>query len=224
MKIISWNCNGGFRNKINFITELNADIYVIQESESPEKHPKFKEKLNNYLYIGEGHKGLLIFSLNKDIKFTHAKWKDYYRRFFLPVLINDNIVIIGLWACDPYIHEFYFYLRLIENNMKQYSNVILIGDINSNKCFDYKHTREGNHSDTINLLKSWGYESIYHYTRREAQGEEITPTFLMHKNKNKPYHIDFCFAKPKFVKDFQILADDKWLSYSDHKPLVLEII
>ena len=29
MRIISWNCNGAFRNKINSILSLNEYIYVI---------------------------------------------------------------------------------------------------------------------------------------------------------------------------------------------------
>ena len=29
MRVIFWNCNGAFRNKINSILSLNGDIYVI---------------------------------------------------------------------------------------------------------------------------------------------------------------------------------------------------
>ena len=35
MKIISWNCNGKFREKFSAILEEDADIYVIQECENP---------------------------------------------------------------------------------------------------------------------------------------------------------------------------------------------
>lgn len=35
MKIVSWNCNGKFREEFNFIKKLDADIYVIQECENP---------------------------------------------------------------------------------------------------------------------------------------------------------------------------------------------
>ena len=35
MKIISWNCNGKFREKFKDILEEDADMYVICECENP---------------------------------------------------------------------------------------------------------------------------------------------------------------------------------------------
>lgn len=31
MKIVSWNCNGKFREKFSILQKLDADIYVVQE-------------------------------------------------------------------------------------------------------------------------------------------------------------------------------------------------
>lgn len=78
VKIVSWNCNGSFRDYFKNITDeknkvyVDADIYVIQECENPrDYHPKYKEyrKIvrdlvgNNYYWVRDFHsKGLGIFA------------------------------------------------------------------------------------------------------------------------------------------------------------------
>lgn len=52
MKIVSWNCNGKFREKFNFIKKLDADIYVIQECENPIfcSNNDYKNFASNYFW------------------------------------------------------------------------------------------------------------------------------------------------------------------------------
>ena len=45
MRVIFWNCNGAFRNKINSILSLNEYIYVIQKAEDPNKNSDLLDKL-----------------------------------------------------------------------------------------------------------------------------------------------------------------------------------
>ena len=49
MRIISWNCNDAFRNKINSILSLNGDIYVIQKAEDPNKNIDLLDKLTSII-------------------------------------------------------------------------------------------------------------------------------------------------------------------------------
>lgn len=39
MRIVSWNCNGKFREKYRYLLKLQADILVIQECENPSELP-----------------------------------------------------------------------------------------------------------------------------------------------------------------------------------------
>ena len=36
MKIVSWNCRGGFRNKFKYLLDQDVDIYIIQEYKNPQ--------------------------------------------------------------------------------------------------------------------------------------------------------------------------------------------
>jgi len=41
MKLITWNCNGAFRNKNHLFDEDDYDILIIQECENPLESTKF---------------------------------------------------------------------------------------------------------------------------------------------------------------------------------------
>ena len=61
MKLITWNCNGGFRNKYNLLPD-NFDILIVQECEEPNKSTK-EYKVTLLL-------ALTISDANSELKFT----------------------------------------------------------------------------------------------------------------------------------------------------------
>lgn len=222
MRIVSWNSSGKFREKFKNIQKIKADIYVIQECENPKKYieSEYNNFAKNYIWIGEKeNKGLGIFA-SEQVKIENNNWKAYCLRNFLSIKVNDKFDVVGVWACNPYIEEYYIYQSInIENYNKK---TIIIGDFNSNSIWDKKHGNR-NHTNVVNELKNKGLISAYHYVYKEKQGCETKKTFYLYRHKDKGYHIDYCFIDKEILKKFEILNDIKWLEISDHLPIVIEI-
>lgn len=232
MKIFNWNCNGALRKKIENVLESDSDIYIIQESEHPDILQSVVS-LSEYNLLWKGanrNKGLTIIS-KKEISLNAIEFNEMYRghqlQWFLPVNVEDEFTLIAVWTHKAdaeafgYIGQFYWYL---ENNLNQMQNIIFIGDFNSNSIWD-SWDRWWNHSDVVSILQNRNIYSLYHYTTGETQGLETIPTFYHQKNKEKQYHIDYIFADEKFLqksKNFRIDQSEKWISLSDHFPLIWE--
>lgn len=233
MKVVTWNCNGALRNKFKYIAELNADIYILQECENPSlcNHTEYNSWANNFLWKGENkNRGLGIFAKN-DILLELLDWSDTYIdhqvKYFLPCSLNQKINLLGVWTMQnkatsyDYIGQLWKYMQI---NKPKFENIILAGDFNSNTIWD-KRNRLWNHSNIVNDLRNMDINSLYHMFYKEEQGEESRPTFFLQRNRSKPYHIDYIFATTNIeikMKHFEIAKSEKWLTLSDHLPLICE--
>ncbi len=222
MKIVSWNCNGKFREKFKIISELDADIYVIQECENPDEcnNVEYKQFAANHFWTGENkNKGLGIF-LGKPIEINLNDWPSYCLRSFLSVNVNRQFNLLAVWACRPYIEEYYIYQCINYDRFKN-DEIVIIGDFNSNKIWDKEHGSR-NHSKVVDELNQVGIQSVYHNITGELQGEETKNTFYLYRHLDKGFHIDHCFSN-LCVKKYQVFDNKKWLQYSDHMPILLNI-
>lgn len=223
VRIVSWNCGGKFREKFTEITLLDADIYVIQECENPKKYIKSKyfDFAQNYVWIGENqNKGLAVFAKKGIYLCQNNDYQSYCLRNFLPVKVNDDFNLLAVWACKPYIEEYYVYQAI--NKCHYDLDTIILGDFNSNAIWDDKHSSR-THSAVVKELDELGLVSAYHFMSNELHGEETQKTFYLYRHPNKGYHIDYAFLSPSKIKSFKIDQDSRWLFFSDHKPVVLEI-
>ena len=91
MKIVSWNCNGRFRDKFQYIQKYDADICIIQECENPLKYPNTNYALfaKNHIWIGENeNKGLAVF-VKENVTIRDNEWASY-----IVTKIRDIILIM----------------------------------------------------------------------------------------------------------------------------------
>ena len=231
MKIVSWNCNGGLRNKLSAIQNIDADIYIIQECVDP-KQVSSSEYLSwaaNYLWVGVSkNKGVGVFA-RPGIKLTPYHLDLGKLESFLPCIINDRIFLLAVWtrqANSPtfgYIGQLWKYLDQFKATLEN-KDAFVIGDLNSNACWDV-WDRWWNHSDVVKILEDIGLYSLYHYYKNVQQGSENEPTFYMHRKLEKPYHIDYAFIPKRLISSstVEVGHPEYWLKYSDHMPLIITV-
>ena len=233
MKLITWNCQGAFRKKADIILAQRPDILVVQECEHPDKllFSSTTQLPYDFLWFGDNQsKGLGVFSYC-DCRFQILEQHNSDIKTIIPISVTSGPVdftLFAIWANNPkdkdnrYIEQVWkainHYDQLLDNG-----KAILVGDFNSNKIWDNKH-RERNHSKVVEMLANKQIYSIYHKHFNQEQGIENQPTFYLQRNKNKPYHIDYCFASADILgklQNLEIGTYEKWITYSDHLPLII---
>ena len=223
IKIVSWNCNGKFREKFKEIIEEDADIYVIQECENPaesndEDYREFAA--DNYFWTGHLHyKGLGIFA-KEDVKIERIECEGEFEHF-IPVRVNDSFNLLGVWAMPKYVEMIHDFFDANEDLFDE--NLVMCGDFNSSVVFNYHHPKAKNHTELNRKLENKNLFSVYHALTGEEQGEEKSMTFYQTRHLNYSFHMDFVYAGKNVVKDFSILDHYKWITVSDHLPLVFRI-
>lgn len=249
MKIISWNCNGALRKKLREADSLGADVLVVQECENPELSTEsYRQWAGKYLWVGESkNRGIGVFSKNGhtvqalswDGEFSieglksnsrTLQWKTSDLRLFLPFLVDGRITALAVWTKGRYeevfgyMGQFWKYLQLHREELSG-GNTLVLGDFNSNAIWD-KPDRWWNHSDVVAELEEVGMRSQYHHNRSEAQGSESIPTFFLHRNRDKSYHIDYAFTSSDLTDRcrLEIGQYDDWISTSDHVPICLTVL
>lgn len=247
VRIVSWNCNGGLRNKFLALNELNCDVLVIQECEDPSRSTlAYQEWAGDFLWLGDSKsKGIGVFAKNghkvKKLdwnsectlsigysKSSALTWRTSELKLFLPFSIDNRINVLAVWSKGGerqkfgYIGQVWKYIQLHRADLCHHKSIVL-GDFNSNSRWD-RLDCWWNHTDVVVELEDMGFESKYHEQTGELQGEESTPTFLMHRKAERPYHIDYVFTSSDITNNCELNVGDKnkWLAFSDHMPLLLE--
>lgn len=235
MKLIGWNSQGAFRKKHALILSLNPDILIVPECESGEKlkFGKLTPEPKDFIWHGDNkNKGIGIFSYS-DYRFELMQEYTPEFRYIIPIKVlgpSDSFLLFAVWAMNDKENYEARYIGQVWLVINHYSNLlaertILLGDFNSNKIWDYKD-RVGNHTDVVEKLQAKKIFSLYHKQHSLEHGNETTPTFYMFRNKDKQYHIDYCFASDEITKrgyEFNVGKYEDWNTLSDHVPIIAQI-
>lgn len=232
MRIVSWNCQGAFRNKQEKLLNLKSDLAIIIECEAIEKI-KFEKKPNDQYWYGNQKKGIGIFSFS-DYKIKPIEIFNPFYRYVIPLIIynkDNSFLLFAVWAMDSkenlnqrYIGQVWLAINFYEKILNL--NSVIIGDFNSNKIWDEKE-KIGNHTDVVNLLVENNIISLYHEQEKINHGEETEHTFFMYRNIEKKYHIDYAFVSKKLIKNGYLFKIDNYLNWkniSDHCPLIIDFL
>lgn len=233
MKIITWNCNMAFRKKAAFILQHQPDIVVVPECEHPDKL-KFATGTplpNDILWFGDNkNKGIGIFSYS-NFKFKRLRNYNPEIKLIIPIAVTGgafDFTLFAIWAHNPsdpdgqYVEQTWKAIHHYNKKLNR-TATLLAGDFNSNTIWDRK-SRVGNHSDVIQRLEKKGIYSCYHTHHQQVQGKEQHPTHYLYRHKDKPYHLDYCFASADMISNMQSveIGDyDFWSQHSDHVPVMV---
>jgi exonuclease III len=222
-----------FRKKADFILTYNPDILIVPECENPDKllFSINTPKPTDVLWFGKNNnKGLAIFSYS-NFRLTLLENHNQDLQMIIPVAVTDgqfDFNLFAIWANNPtdgdgqYIEQVWKAVQHYSALLKD-TKTILVGDFNSNTIWDRKH-KQSNHSNVVKLLEDRGIFSTYHIYHKQTQGAEQHPTLYMYRHRDKPYHIDYCFASKDLLNKLssvEIGDFDTWIKHSDHVPVIV---
>lgn len=233
MRVVTWNCNGRFRDKITRALWLEADITIIQEAENPALYVDLLPGPWVWTDAGRG-KGLLTYAtqgwaLGRDLD-APAKPSFKYvvpMRAFTPR--GDALAVWAVWCMDAHrkADAWVAQLHRALDSMTGliHAPIVIAGDLNSNVIWD--RDRKLNHSRLTERLAERGILSAYHEATGEEGGQETQPTFWSARSEYKPFHIDYVFsdlpARSAVIGSYSAWSGPTAAGgVSDHAPLVVD--
>jgi len=220
MKIITWNCRGKFKDKVDYALAWNPDVLIVQECSqlTLDTFPQNQLKPNSVEWIGqESKKGLGVFTFS-DFKLEILKeHKEDFKYIFPLRLYNSkhSFLLLAVWTHFPYVKQLInavdYYSNLIHSN-----ETIIAGDFNSNSYWDYQ-SKKFSHSNLVKMLNEKNIHSTYHKYYNEEQGKETKKTHF-HSFAKKEWQIDYCFVSNSLLTKLKNVEIGE-IKNSDHAPL-----
>ena len=226
MRLATWNCGAGaLEKKLPHLTELAADVCVLQECLAP------RARVENARWAGErAKKGVAVVAFGA-WRIRRRRVRGRVPNYIVPFDVDGptSFTVLAVWSKPhrrfPYVEGIHEAVRIYRTLIASRPTVIL-GDFNSNPIWDHQHRPGWSHSALVERLRDLGLVSAYHAFHGETPGEETRATYYHTWNRRKPFHIDYCFLPsdwtPK-LKKVEVGGFAEWRRRSDHRPLVVDL-
>ncbi len=235
MRIVAWNCGGGFHRKLRFVADLQPDVAIIAECCKPDRLDELG--FGTSAWVGRLHyKGLAVFGF--------GEWSvaerplDEHLEWVLPVDVSGpaDLLLVAVCAANHRAKSHPERFRGMRQpavipevidigGHKQ--RVVVAGDFNDNPVFDKTH-RPG-FAATSSRLEQVGLTSLYHHATGEAFGDEATPTLWWRdRAEDRPrFHIDYAWVSQPLLAGARLAVTDYATSVtqagSDHAALIVDL-
>lgn len=235
LRIVTWNCNHGtVEDRYDLLKKYKPDIAVIQEVRSPKRKDD-----DHFVWIRSRqteNKCVAIFSSEKlKISFTPAPAG--LPEIFMPIMVTGKVIfnLLAVWTLDATNYSGSFEPVLSRYNEFLTSPSIIAGDFNSTPKVK-SNNKNFNHNTLVDILdQRFNLVSAYHVHNKIQPGHESKDesTFFMNSNRNKPFHLDYCFVPKNWtIEDAKIGSYDDWCNEekigkyqkSDHCPLIVDLL
>lgn len=241
MRLVAWNCNGGYHRKAGAIAALAPDIAVISECAQPMLLAQRGWRdfdPSSVIWVGTNpNKGLAVFAATGWRLSLIDGWAPTLRHI-APVRIEgpNCFNLLAVWAQNASggisrKHQ----LGPLRRALSHYRDFlaaapsVLAGDFNNNRVWDRPGWRI-NHMAMVEKARALRLESAYHYLTGEAEGAETQPThYWRDRRKDGPtYHIDYVFAPRDWLSgasEIEIGSFEDWCGngLSDHVPVTIDV-
>ncbi len=242
MKIVTWNCNGGFDRKVGRIAAFGPDIAVIPECTRPRALAARGSTPMPAAWEGalqeEGGRvndGVGVFTFT-GLECARYEGHDPGIKWALPVRVTGrySFNLLALWvkpAAKEPDDRSCRYLRQIEKALDTYStfmaerDTVVLGDFNTSSAF--APGPRLTHDGLVTRLAEHGLSSAYHaHHNSAAHGAEAHKTHR-HRRSRSEWHIDYCFIPHGWLshlRGVEVGPFEEWLpGTSDHAPVIVDL-
>jgi len=229
MRIVTWNCCGGFINKAQRIAKFTPDILAVQEVEGIGGMSFFSEGTRpTYCHrvgFNPFEKKSIGMSSFTDVKLSFIDSMQGIRRYEAQHK-DQKFNVMAVWttkATHPRKNYRQLHDALGQREVAEWCVLrptIVLGDFNESAKFKSDGWQKLN-----KLTNSLGLVSAYHYQSGESFGAETRPTYYHLHKKERPFHIDYCLVPEKWlpkITNVEVGIYEDWHGIRDHVPLTVE--